>query len=552
VVVDLLVPPGTPPTPPPDAFLQGLYTFTAVNLTENGAPASPNALAQAVDAATNSYYAHVDPTIGGVSSRDTLAKFITHNQFSSEIHAIYTNTIDLGFGRDMHCTSNLASDNETDYACYVINHGSYATDDHADFEAAVTDAVPPGTVKAAVAMEYARIEDPNSPGSFEPVGRVMKFFVYLFDNGGNTTRINAANLDGLGDRPVPQLCMVCHAGSLPSPGAGAPPGSAPGFATAADVNLGSVFLPFDLSGFTFEDGFNPTFNRLAQEPAFKSLNQNIVFNATSPAIKEIITKMYAGNPPEQNALFVVDGWNNQLGNAGAPDPAVQRFYKNVIGTSCRGCHAAQPPTGVNSRKIEFNNAADFIPLGSQVDSYVCSQHVMPHALATYNRFWTNLYPLGSLLSLAPAELKIFGDAYMPNASHTQFNGCGLNVTTTQQPGLPVYNTVGTTPGIDQIFDNHCGFSGCHNGSGAGLPGVMHLGTGQFGQIVDVTSIQAPPMKRVKSTGTRVDSYLWHKIDGSQVAAGGSGSRMPLGPPLNPGDPERTLIEAWLDAGAPLQ
>jgi hypothetical protein len=346
--------------------------------------------------------------------------------------------------------------------------------------------------------------------------------------------------------------MVCHSGSLPTPGAGLPPGSAPGFASAADVNLGAVFLPFDLSGFTFEDGFNPTFNRLAQEPQFKSLNQDIVFHATSPAVKEIITKMYAGNPAQQNSFFVVDGWNNQLGDASAANPAVQRFYKNVIGTSCRGCHAAQPPTGFNSRKIEFNNAADFIPLGSEVDAFVCTQHVMPHALATYNRFWTNLYPIGSLLSLAPAELKIFGDAFMPNATNTQFNSCGLNLVATQQPGVPVYNTVGNVPGIDQIFDNRCSFSGCHNGSGASLPGVMHLGAGQFTQIVDVTSIQAPPMKRVKSTGTKQDSYLWHKLDGSQAAAGGSGQRMPIGPLLNPGDSDRTLIEAWLDAGAPLQ
>ncbi len=45
-----------------------------------------------------------------------------------------------------------------------------------------------------------------------------------------------------------------------------------------------------------------------------------------------------------------------------------------------------------------------------------------------------------------------------------------------------------------------------------------------------------------------NSYLVHKVQGTHLAAGGSGSQMPEGqPPLSQSDID--LIRAWIQAGA---
>jgi hypothetical protein len=45
-------------------------------------------------------------------------------------------------------------------------------------------------------------------------------------------------------------------------------------------------------------------------------------------------------------------------------------------------------------------------------------------------------------------------------------------------------------------------------------------------------------------GDHQASYLWHKINGSYLEAGGNGSNMPLGAPLTPGD--ISLIADYID------
>jgi hypothetical protein len=69
----------------------------------------------------------------------------------------------------------------------------------------------------------------------------------------------------------------------------------------------------------------------------------------------------------------------------------------------------------------------------------------------------------------------------------------------------------------------------------------------YGNLVDVPSIQLPSMVRVKPGATSA-SYLWHKIDGTQLQVGGSGMIMPYTFPLNPD--ERAIFERWITAGAP--
>src|SRR6185503_18345938 len=99
--------------------------------------------------------------------------------------------------------------------------------------------------------------------------RVVKFFVYKAGLPSYGRSISA-NLDGRGERPVPQLCMVCHGGQIPSQA-----GGVPAFGSAAQVKLGSRFIPFDYRLYTFPT--NPAnLTKADQEAEFKSLNEQIV------------------------------------------------------------------------------------------------------------------------------------------------------------------------------------------------------------------------------------------------------------------------------------
>jgi hypothetical protein len=69
----------------------------------------------------------------------------------------------------------------------------------------------------------------------------------------------------------------------------------------------------------------------------------------------------------------------------------------------------------------------------------------------------------------------------------------------------------------------------------------------YDNLVGVASFDVPSMVRV-SPGSLNDSYLWHKVDGTQLEVMGKGQIMPPGVPLNPS--ERDVFGRWIAAGAP--
>ncbi|MFQ5654146.1 MAG: hypothetical protein ACE5GW_05395 [Planctomycetota bacterium] len=154
-----------------------------------------------------------------------------------------------------------------------------------------------------------------------------------------------------------------------------------------------------------------------------------------------------------------------------------------------------------------------------------------------------VYSLGTLFNSGPP----------PDAP---FPGCGIDPT----PDLlacAVFVSCDTGPlshaaDIQPIWSKHCIV--CHSGP---MPPMGLLLDDAFGNIVGVPAVELPAMNRI-SPGDPDNSYLWHKINGTQVGlmpctlpGGDCGSQMP--PPLPftiPLEPEDLiLIEQWILEGA---
>ncbi len=107
----------------------------------------------------------------------------------------------------------------------------------------------------------------------------------------------------------------------------------------------------------------------------------------------------------------------------------------------------------------------------------------------------------------------------------------------------------STPGatwiddIDPLISSRC--SGCHTGGGSS--GGLNLNT--YAAYLAPSS-DVPSMALIEPFDLD-NSYLWHKISGTQNSVGGSGVRMPRGrTPLS--TEEMMLVRAWVNAGAPRQ
>jgi hypothetical protein len=365
---------------------------------------------------------------------------------------------------------------------------------------------------------------------------VVKFFVYNGNLDGSTL-LRAANLDTTGARPVPQLCMVCHGGAYPTPPIGPSPVPghlpAPGFNSRDDAKLGSRFLPFDLHYYTFAGG-DP--DKLAQQPAFKNLNQQIVANAPVDAvIGDVIAKMYAGGP-NQDENFTVSGWQT------TPNQPLKE--QALVAGACRTCHIANP-----FAPLAFDQAQEFIDRLGSIENRVCAQHVMPHSRVTHDIFWgvpinappPPSSPEGSKVAL----LQVFGDIFATAQNGWNGQPCGAFTPGGQTPQsffqshiLPIFTNNTTNP------NGTC--TNCHVGNSP--PANLNLSTAlALSQLVNVAAQQLGSMKRVAPNNAG-QSYLYHKVQGDQAGVGGSGSQMPFGQPqLTSG--QRNDIQTWINTGA---
>jgi len=113
---------------------------------------------------------------------------------------------------------------------------------------------------------------------------------------------------------------------------------------------------------------------------------------------------------------------------------------------------------------------------------------------------------------------------------------------------------GTAPShaadIQPIWDEHC-VDACHEPGGQ-WGTFLDLSGDAYAAIVNVPSPQFMDLDHIEPNDPD-RSYIWHKINGTQVMAGGSGVMMPSPRPgMDPTvlTPEQiATIEAWINGGA---
>ncbi|HKU42767.1 MAG TPA: hypothetical protein VJR89_31630, partial [Polyangiales bacterium] len=476
-------------------YLQGL-SFQASNIDEFGSP-----VADEIESGGFDYYDFADPR----ELRNSLNQFKSKNRFGQalaagevEYDAQYANSGDLGFGRDMHCRRDAASDGQFDYACYVTNYGQppLFKPDQQDAD----DILDPTKLPdATVAMEFSRIENPPGPIEFPDNDRAVKFYVYDTKNPDSVPLVKA-DLDGHGNRPVPQLCMVCHGGQVASVPADPlnPAGPKKGaFADRSDIlAMGASFLPFDLHLFNYPSA-KP---KATQQAAFKNLNVEIVrgvANASgvgAPIVTLIDTWYNASATQLENA--VVAGWD-----PGNPLSNPHRFYRDVFGRTCRTCHITAP-----FGAITFGSSAEFESQITAVQNRVCSQKVMPHAQRTNDVFWQSLNPS------MPGLLELYGQT-LPGWSSLDTAQCGLFY----QPGGIAPTVFGDQ--IYRILFNNCTGGGCHSNVGNAKFAVNGDPAATYNQLLNVTANDGVSKYIVPNNSGA--SLLYQRI-----STGGAGTRMP--------------------------
>jgi hypothetical protein len=266
---------------------------------------------------------------------------------------VYYNRNELALGRELGCSQFIdgqAADGSAlvGVACFVTNYGTFFGQGQGSLEKAMKGKNPRNTVS----ITYRPSMDP---------GYEVQFYTY----GSDGKRIEWAQLDTLGPRPHPHVCMNCHGGSYDS-----------------DRHLarGARFLPLDPGGLVFAD--NGPYARASQEERIRQLNALALSTPLTDAQSAYVAGMYAGAPyqPGQPATaWAPPGWQAR------PEDAA--LYRDVVRPYCGTCHLATELTasggpspmllGMSSRD-DFGRAA--------IGAYLCSFQ-MPNAQPTMAALW---------------------------------------------------------------------------------------------------------------------------------------------------------------------
>jgi hypothetical protein len=264
-----------------------------------------------------------DPiTLDDWKRQHQLAPYLGSN---SEVKATYINKMDLNLVRRMTATKSAPNN----IAFYVCNNPGPEGTSQREVDEVIATALGGEREVACVAMEWSVTPGANGNQPF------TKFLTF----GPDGSLLLSVNLDGRGEKFLPGTCVACHGGTHYAGKFPDAQGASP------SPFLGSAFLTFDTGNYFLSSANG--LRKADQQAAFKALNALVVeteqYNLGSNAIRNLYEGWYAGGTSgtlDEN--YVPSAWLDiELGRNGQTQRAgAARLYREVVGSSCRTCHAA--------------------------------------------------------------------------------------------------------------------------------------------------------------------------------------------------------------------
>lgn len=337
---------------------------------------------------SRAYYEAVDP----YDQRTTLEDWKAINGFGTGdcLHVVFRDTKDLGYGRNMRACRKTDGDMAVFVDNYVVKVLPGDPDNYGplNLEAALKEQRQHHL--GTNAIEFTR-RDPMDPGS----ERIAKFFTFAPDGQRNLK----ADLDGRGEKAMPQPCLLCHGATLLplEPDGGFPLQSL----RSAKLNQ----LEVD----SFELASQGAFSGNAIQDGLRELNEFIhgtfadmeTRDDAQPGVwtarfaMDIAEGRYDGDfgSGHYNEAYVPPGWQQ---TASRPE-GVELLYKQVVEPHCIACHSlrgsrtgervtqAEPDREGNA--VNFSSYEKFIGYSDLIIDYVYKRGVMPLSIRNYNSFW---------------------------------------------------------------------------------------------------------------------------------------------------------------------
>jgi hypothetical protein len=310
---------------------------------------------------------------------------------SGEVEAIYFNNADLQFGRDMHCLQGTGTPPNAKVACYVTNYGQNQLP-QGDPETGIANAEAHSLPIASVAMEYNPANTHN----------VVSFYAYKAD--GTLLADPALDTQTTITKPIPQICMACHGGTING------------------NNVDNVsFIAFDIYSFLYDNsatagvyGTSTAPGCVAGVPSYPNCtpNQQPVFRQLNAMVRA--TNSNAVDMANSPIINLIDGWYSGCGGVNnttcttvtdtyAPPPPTPGWaghtalYQTIPRTYCRNCHSSLgTPSSVFP---DWTQYSDFN--SGLVPPLVCSSYLMPYAQVPFKRFWLSANPSAPLYLADP-------------------------------------------------------------------------------------------------------------------------------------------------------
>lgn len=284
-------------------------------------------------------------------------KFKPFDAGNVEVSAKYINQMDLNLVRFMRATQT-APDN---IAFVVCNHPGPEHQTQAEVDDVMSKALANERLVACVAMEWSTTPGVNGGRPF------TKFLTF----GPDGSLLPSVNLDGRGEKYMPGTCVACHGGSQYN-------GKFPEKGTLSPF-LGSGFLAFDTGNYLFSS--DPQLGEAAQSQAIHDLNQLVKATeaGASTPTSRLIDGWYSGGGTTLNKEYVPPAWQT----ADAATPGAARFYKKVVGASCRTCHVSMGARFDWDSIVLDPERAQAHVCGGTADLY--SNASMPNALVSRDR-----------------------------------------------------------------------------------------------------------------------------------------------------------------------